>query len=75
MSRRNDLRRLVVHAARLQGCTCDVDVRICEDDGVIVDVQARHDAWCPLLRASDSATDGQQRQVIIANQATGDAGR
>lgn len=66
MSRAADLRRVMVHACHVQGCTCDPQVTIREDDGVIVDVQVAHDDWCPLLRAHDSA-DGRRQQVVIAD--------
>lgn len=43
-----DLKRAAVLAAKLAGCTCDVEVELEQVDG-IHHAHVHHDSWCALL--------------------------
>ncbi len=40
-----------LQAARLDGCTCDPDVKTTEDMSGVMHIQILHDDWCALLQA------------------------
>jgi hypothetical protein len=56
-----------IRAVRAQGCTCSVEVSVCDWFENLPWVEAAHDDWCPLLRAVQERGSGSARSQLVVD--------